>query len=209
MLELEATLDDSTTAMNERIVKSQKNVMTYVDGKLTNLPSKDFISDYLKDTIENVKQDLDAQTDKCIDNLMKSNNLQPMVLKHDEQLKKLNIQMQQNAISKEENDEVPSLTGQKLTFCLTCGAGSDAKMKSKYSPKKSDQYKRMRPNSGFKSTQFTESSNLKDDDVSNCLSFLSTNTKSRSLVKNDKHSSTTKNLDLPSNRLNESAITLD
>lgn len=74
MIEVEATLDDTTTAMNDRINKSQKNVMTYVDGKLVNLPNKDFISDYLKETIENVKQDLDAQTDKCIDNLMKSNN---------------------------------------------------------------------------------------------------------------------------------------
>jgi hypothetical protein len=74
IIEVEATLDDTTTAMNDRINKSQKNVMTYVDGKLVNLPNKDFISDYLKETIENVKQDLDAQTDKCIDNLMKSNN---------------------------------------------------------------------------------------------------------------------------------------
>lgn len=74
IIEVETTLDDTTTAMNDRINKSQKNVMTYVDGKLVNLPNKDFISDYLKETIENVKQDLDAQTDKCIDNLMKSNN---------------------------------------------------------------------------------------------------------------------------------------
>jgi hypothetical protein len=74
IIEVEATLDDTPTAMNDRINKSQKNVMTYVDGKLVNLPNKDFISDYLKETIENVKQDLDAQTDKCIDNLMKSNN---------------------------------------------------------------------------------------------------------------------------------------
>lgn len=50
-----------------------------MDGKLTNLPNKDFISEYLNSTIEGVKRDLDAQTDKCIDNLLKSNNLQPMV----------------------------------------------------------------------------------------------------------------------------------
>eukprot|EP00801_Mesodinium_rubrum_P001509 Mrub_01509.p1 GENE.Mrub_01509~~Mrub_01509.p1 ORF type:complete len:678 (+),score=220.58 Mrub_01509:245-2035(+) len=209
MLELEATLDDSTTAMNERIVKSQKNVMAYVDGKLTNLPNKDFISDYLKDTVENVKRDLDAQTDKCIDNLLKSNNLQPLVMKHDEQLKRLLVKVQQTEGKKEEHEEGPSLTGQKLTFCLTCGSGVDAKMKHKYSPKKSDQYKKLRPNSGFKSTQYTETSNLRDDDVSNCLSFLSTNTKSRSLVKNDRHSSTAKNLEMPTNRHDESAITLD
>jgi len=76
-----------------------------------------------------------------------------MVMKHEEQLKKLNVQYHKTVKKDEDLDEVPSLTGQKLTFCLTCGNGADAKMKSKYSPQKSDKYKNKRPMSGFKSTQ--------------------------------------------------------
>lgn len=48
---------------------------------------------------------------------------------------------------------------------------------------------------------------MKDEDVSHCLSFMSS--KTRSLIKNDRHSNTVKNLELPTNRLNDSGITLD
>jgi len=173
---------------------------------LTTLPNKDFISEYLNSTIESVKRDLDAQTDKCIDNLLKSNNLQPMVLKHDDQIRKLQLYVNSQQSS---DDQEPSIVGTKMTFCLTCGHGTDrdSKIKNKYSPRKTDQYKNTRPNSAFKSTQFTEASALKDEDVSNCLSFMSS--KTRSLIKNDRHSSTVKNLEIPGNRLNDSGITLD
>jgi len=45
---------------------------------------------------------------------MKSNNLQPMVLKHDEQLKKLSLQIQNNNVKQDYNDE-PALVGQKVS----------------------------------------------------------------------------------------------
>lgn len=95
---------------------------------MTTLPNKDFISEYLSSTIESVKRDLDAQTDKCIDNLLKSNNLQPMVLKHDDQIRKL--QLFANSQQTNEHEE-PSIVGTKMTFCLTCGHGNDSKIQSK------------------------------------------------------------------------------
>jgi len=50
------------------------------------MPSKDFIQDYLRETIVNVKQEIDEHTKANIDNLKESTDLMPFIKKHEESI---------------------------------------------------------------------------------------------------------------------------
>jgi len=160
--ELKNAVNDINTSNNEKINKSNNDIIEYVNRKFNNIPNKDFIQTFLNEAKETIKTDVKNATQESLAEVKDSIDLLPHVQRHENSINKIEDMIKSGTINQYSKTSIDddTLISTQSVKCLSCGNTKDKEFKNVSSSDTSRVYKSYNMNNKSFNTQSNNNTNL-------------------------------------------------